>query len=209
MIRSIRSNNPGFKTVVFRPGFNIILADRNVEDTLERKHTRNGAGKSTLIEIIHFCLGAQVTKNSVFKSEHLNGWSFTLNLDIHGREFSVERDTCCPNKMYLEGDLSVLNFDYKYDKNSNKRYVSPVVFNKEMLNVFYGLEIDDNNSHYVPTFRELISYAIRKNVDGYRNAFEFFSKQKAYSVQLCNAYFLNLNMDYVAQFQSLKEKKKD
>ena len=48
-------------------GFNVVLADRNVENTSERKHTRNGAGKSTLIEIIHFCLGAQVTKNSVFK----------------------------------------------------------------------------------------------------------------------------------------------
>lgn len=208
MIRSVRSNNPDFKTVEFHPGFNVVLADRNVENTSERKHTRNGAGKSTLIEIIHFCLGAQVTKNSVFKSEHLNGWSFTLTLDVLGKIFSIERDTSCPNKMYLEGDLSVLNFDYKYDKNSHRKYVSPAVFNREMLDVFYGIETNDNNSHYVPTFRELISYAIRKNVDGYRNAFEFFSRQKAYSVQSCNAYFLNLNMDYAAQFQSLKEKKK-
>ena len=111
MIRSVRSNNPDFKTVEFHPGFNVVLADRNVENTSERKHTRNGAGKSTLIEIIHFCLGAQVTKNSVFKSEHLNGWSFTLTLDVLGKIFSIERDTSCPNKMYLEGDLSVLNFD--------------------------------------------------------------------------------------------------
>lgn len=84
MIRSVRSNHPDFKTVEFHSGFNVVLADRNVENTSERKHTRNGAGKSTLIEIIHFCLGAQVTKNSVFKSEHLNGWSFTLRYGSNG-----------------------------------------------------------------------------------------------------------------------------
>ena len=111
MIRSVRSNNPDFKAVEFHHGFNVILVDRNAENTSERKRTRNGAGKSTLIEIIHFCLGARVTKNSVFKSDHLNGWSFTLTLDIYGKVFSIERDTTCPNKIYLEGDLSALNFD--------------------------------------------------------------------------------------------------
>ena len=208
MIRSVRSNNPNFKTVEFRPGFNVILADRNTQNEAERKHTRNGAGKSTLIEIIHFCLGAQVTKKSVFKNEHMNGWSFTLTLDICGKIFSIERDTSCPNKMYLDGDLSMLSFDYKYDKTSHRKYVSPTAFNREMLEVFYGLETTDSNAHYIPTFRELISYTIRKNVDGYRNPFEFFSRQKACSVQACNAYFLNLNMEYAAQFQHLKEKKK-
>ena len=51
MIRSVRSNNPNFKTVEFRPGFNVILVDRNTQNESERKHTRNGAGKSTLIKL--------------------------------------------------------------------------------------------------------------------------------------------------------------
>ena len=92
----------------------------------------------------------------------------------------------------------MLSFDYKYDKISCRKYVSSTAFNREMLEVFYGLEATDSNSHYIPTFRELISYTIRKNVDGYRNPFEFFSRQKAYSVQACNAYFLNLNIEYAA-----------
>ena len=77
-----------------------------------------------------------------------------------------------------------------------------------MLTEFYGIETTDNNQQYIPSFRELISYAVRRNVEGYKNAFEFFSRQKASSVQACNAYFLNLSMEYAAQFQSLKEKKK-
>lgn len=35
MIRSVRSNNPDFKTVEFHPGFNVVLADRNVEIRLK------------------------------------------------------------------------------------------------------------------------------------------------------------------------------
>lgn len=98
MIRSVRSNNPDFKTVEFHPGFNVVLADRNVENTSERKHTRNGAGKSTLIEIIHFCLGAQVTKNSVFKSEHLNGMVIYFTLDVWGKYLVLKEILLAPIK---------------------------------------------------------------------------------------------------------------
>ena len=69
MIHYIKSNNPNFKTVELKSGFNIILADRRRDGNTDEKRTRNGAGKSTLIEIIHFCLGSQVNKNSVFKNE--------------------------------------------------------------------------------------------------------------------------------------------
>lgn len=82
MIRSVRSSNPNFKPVVFHSGFNVVLADRNRDNKAEEKRTRNGAGKTTLIEIIHFCLGSQVSKNSVFKNENLKGWSFILEIDI-------------------------------------------------------------------------------------------------------------------------------
>lgn len=210
MIHSVKSNNQKFKPVVFHSGFNVVLADRNRNSDAEEKHTRNGAGKTTLVEIIHFCLGSQVTHNSVFKNENLKGWSFILEIDIGAEVYRIERFTDCPGKLYIDGELSSLSFDCKYDKIKHRYYVSPGTFNKAMLTEFYGIEIadNDNTQQYLPTFRELISYAVRKNVEGYKSAFEFFSRQKASSVQACNAYFLNLSMEYAAQFQGLKEKKK-
>ena len=193
---------------MFHSGFNVVLADRKRGSDTEEKRTRNGAGKTTLVEIIHFCLGSQVNRNSVFKNENLKGWSFILEIDIKGKAYSIERFTDCPGKLYVDGDLSSLNFDCKYDKSQHSYYVSPGTFNRAMLSEFYGIETVDNNQQHVPSFRELISYAIRKNVEGYKSAFEFFSRQKASSVQVCNAYFLNLSMEYASQFQSLKEKKK-
>ncbi|MBQ3252527.1 MAG: DUF2326 domain-containing protein [Oscillospiraceae bacterium] len=208
MIHSIKSNNSNFKCVTLHSGFNVILADRNHNDQSENKKTRNGAGKTTLVEIIHFCLGSQVTANSVFKNENLKGWSFILELDIANKIYNIERFTDSPGKIYIDGDVSTLSFDCKYDKKAKRYYVSPNAFNKAMLEDFYGIEASENNEEYLPSFRELISYAVRRNVDGYRSAFEFFSRQKASSVQICNSFFLNLSMEYAGQFQSLKERKK-
>jgi uncharacterized protein YydD (DUF2326 family) len=207
MIHYIKSNNPNFKTVELKSGFNIILADRRDGNT-DEKRTRNGAGKSTLIEIIHFCLGSQVNKNSVFKNENLKDWSFILGIDIGECTYTIERFTNNPNKIYISGDIENLEIECKYDKVAHRYYVTPNLFNKTMSNKFYGIETNEENVKYTPSFRELISYAIRKNVDGYKNAFEFFSRQKAYSIQSCNSYFLNMSMEYVAKFQLLKEKKK-
>lgn len=208
MIRSIKSNNPNFKPVTFHSGFNVVLADRNSSNDSDDKQTRNGAGKTTLIEIMHFCLGSNVTKDSVFKNENLKGWSFILELDIGEKIYKIERYTESPNKMYIDGDISSLDFDCKYDKKLKRHYVAPSNFNKAMLEEFYGILATDKNAEYIPSFRELISYAIRKNVEGYRSAFEFFARQKASSIQICNAFFLNLSLEYAGQFQSLKEKKK-
>ena len=91
MIRSIKSNNPNFKPVTFHSGFNVVLADRNSSNDSDDKQTRNGAGKTTLIEIMHFCLGSNVTKDSVFKNENLKGWSFILELDIGEKIYKIER----------------------------------------------------------------------------------------------------------------------
>ena len=208
MIHTVKSNNPNFKSVTFHSGFNVILADRSRNDETEYKQTRNGAGKTTLVEIIHFCLGSQVTVNSIFKNENLKGWSFILEIDIGDKVYKIERFTDCPSKIYIDGDTSTLKFECKYDKKAKRYYVTPNSFNKAMLEEFYGIVVTENNQERVPSFRELISYTIRRNVEGYKSAFEFFSRQKASSVQICNAYFLNLSMEYASQFQNLKEKKK-
>lgn len=208
MIQEIRSNNPKFQTIRFNRGFNVILADREkAKKKDDSKDTRNGAGKSTLIEIIHFCLGASVGKNSPFKADELRSWSFTIVMDILGKNYTFTRFTDKSSKIYIEGDAESLGLDIKYDKKQHLYYVGVTKFTEGMLSAMYNLEKNDNRK-YTPSFRELISYCIRRGIDGYRNAFEFFPKQKVYSVQECNAYFLGLNLDYASQFQEIKDKVK-
>lgn len=208
MICAVRSNHPSFKTVIFHEGYNIIVADRVVDGQDSSRKTRNGAGKSTLIEIIHFCLGAQVNRNSIFKNESLVGWSFILDIEILGEKFTLERHTDFPSKIYIvEGNIELLELDCKYDKKIHSYYVNPATLNTKFLELFYGLK-QDKTDNYIPSFRELISYNIRRGIGGYSNPFEFFSKQTTYSKQVCNAYFLELNIAYASKFQEIKEKQK-
>jgi uncharacterized protein YydD (DUF2326 family) len=208
MILTIKSNNPKFKTVKLNRGYNIIVADREKDDVGNKLKSRNGAGKTTLIEIIHFCLGARVGKGSIFKNENLKGWSFTIDIEIENAIYSFSRFVDTPSKIYIVGgNPETIGEEYKYDKKQHNYYFSVSNFNKYMLEKIYGITQYGDNSYY-PSFRELISYAIRRGVDGFSDPFDFFGKQKTYSRQLCNAYFLNLNLDYASEFQKIKDKKK-
>ena len=60
MIIAVKCSESSFKEVEFKPGFNVVLADRTKESTM--LDSRNGLGKTTLMEVIHFCLGAQTSK---------------------------------------------------------------------------------------------------------------------------------------------------
>ncbi len=78
MIRAVRCDKPSFKTVEFKNGFNVVLADRTSESS--EKDSRNGLGKTTLIEIINFCLGSTFNKNSPLRRKELENWAFSLDL---------------------------------------------------------------------------------------------------------------------------------
>ena len=200
MILAIKSNHPSFKTVKLNKGYNIIVADRINDVANGKLKSRNGAGKTTLIEIIHFCLGARVGKGSIFRNENLKGWSFTIDIEIKKEKYSFERFVDSPSKIYIvDGSVDKIGEEYKYDKKQHNYYFTVSNFNKYMLEKMYGLIQKGENSYY-PSFRVLISYSIRRGV--------FFGKQKAHSRQICNAYFLNLNLDYAAEFQKIKDKKK-
>ena len=49
MIKAVRCDQESFRTVHFKPGFNVILAERTKKT--KKKDSRNGLGKTLLIEI--------------------------------------------------------------------------------------------------------------------------------------------------------------
>jgi uncharacterized protein YydD (DUF2326 family) len=67
MIRRLSSDLESFKTLSFNPGLNVLLADKSEGAT--DKLSRNRAGKTSFIELVHFLFGADVRKDSIFRSD--------------------------------------------------------------------------------------------------------------------------------------------
>ena len=84
MIHRLYSSLPKFKTLEFHTGFNVLLAEKT--PGARKDQTRNAAGKSTTLEIIHYLLGADLEKESIFLNPAISGESFGITFDCAGQK---------------------------------------------------------------------------------------------------------------------------
>ncbi len=89
MIHSVHSSLESFKEQTFKPGLNVLLANKS--EGASDKQTRNGAGKSSFIEIVHFLLGGSADTKSLFRTEALRDYRFGMSFDLNGQPVTVER----------------------------------------------------------------------------------------------------------------------
>ena len=206
MIHLIKSNNPSFKTIKFKPGFNVVLAERTKESTI--KDSRNGLGKSTLIEIIHYCLGSK--KGETLRKKELDGWAFTLDIDLTGKRYSVTRSTSEQNRIIIEGDCSDWPIKPNIDKKTGEQILSQNDWKKVLGVLIFDLNFSFGDMKYVPTFRSLISYFIRRNGQSgaFLNPFQHFKNQLEWDRQVNNSFLLGLDWEYASKWQILKDRVK-
>ncbi|QQZ09620.1 DUF2326 domain-containing protein [Heyndrickxia vini] len=205
MIKAIYANKECFKRVELEQGFNIILADKTDEST--EKDSRNGAGKSTLIEIIHFCLGSTPKKGETLKHDSLTDWIFFIDMILGKTEITVSRKVNDPGKIYLQGELDKLNLSFKKDK-QNKNYITVKDWTTVLGHLMFGINLEERQLKYSPSFRGLISYFIRRKKGAFLNPFTHFPQQKEWDIQVSNAYLLNLNWEYASKWQLIKDQEK-
>lgn len=206
MIYSIKSDKSSFKNIEFKPGFNVILAERTKEST--KKDSRNGLGKSTLIEIIHFCLGAN--KGETLSKKEMEGWSFTVDLDIAGKRYSVTRNISEQNKIVIEGDCSGWPITPDTDKETGAKVLSRNDWTRVLGVLMFGLKPSFGDMKYAPTFRSMISYLVRRNGQSgaFLNPFQQYKKQPEWDIQVNNTYLLGLGWEFSSKWQVLKDRVK-
>lgn len=214
MIKAVRifdNNNNLIKEVTFRSGLNVILADiTDVEDIKNDKKSRNGAGKSSLIEIIDFCLAG---KEKTLNADELEDWTFSIDLMLNKKTYTVYRTVKNSNKIYFEnGDFSGWKIQPKKVKQEESTEAEEKYLLKEdewkivLGTLIFGLD-DENSKTYYPTYRSLISYFIRGKEAAFSDPFKYFSTQPAWQIQVYNAFLLNLNWEYAVTLQQLKDVK--
>lgn len=202
MLHSLSCDRPYFKTIEFKPGFNVILADRKTEAS--EKDSRNGLGKSTLIEIIQFCLGGN--KGETLQKPQLKNWSFTLKLDLNGEKYSVTRNTDNSNDIIIDGDCSSWPIEPTFDSEVGNKILSRNDWNEVLGSLMFDLQ-PNYQYKYNPTFRSLISYFARKNghSGAFLSPFQHFKNQLEWDKQVNNAFLLGLGWEFAAKLQELKD----
>src|SRR5215471_21642781 len=106
MLHQLSADYAGFKTLRFGPGLNLIIADTTPRSS--DRESRNSAGKSSVIELLHFLLGARVTKNHVATRKDLRRVTFELALDWPNitNTLTVRRSGARPEIVVLDPDVS-------------------------------------------------------------------------------------------------------
>lgn len=182
----LSANKSSFKTIQFRKGFNIVIADRDQDSS--DKHSTNGLGKTLLLEIINYCLGG--SPSETLKKEEIRDWIFSLTIEIDGEEVVLKR-AVKDRKKYVEAlGIEDINVDEVCLTLGEK---------------LFGLsvrEVKDKSNH--PTYRTLASYFMRTYDGAFSNPFLCFARQNALSRNNNAAFLIGLNWRLSVKFSQLK-----
>lgn len=201
MIRSISADRPSFNKVTFKDGLNVVLATRTKKS--DKKDSTNGLGKSTLVDILHFCLGGK--RSGALSDSALEGWTFTVNMDIGGRVYSVSRTATNYAKIRVEGDCSGWPVQPKTAGSVQSFTIEG--WRDALGSMMYGIDAGQD-VRYGPTFRSLVSYFARQDAQGgyASDPFQHNSRQLTWDIQVNNAYLLGLDWRLASQKQELRDR---
>jgi len=215
MIRMITSSLPSFKTMVFGPGLNILLADVAAVST--ERHTRNSAGKTSLVEVIHFVLGSDASRKSLFKHPELINHNFSAELFLADRWMRVRRSGSNDQTIYLATeDARILGLETPHEIFANEDDEVPIDLNtwRAVLGrLWFGLPQDRPGTPFerkwAPTFRSLVGYFARRRSAGGLDVIEKSAvDQQPGSWQVSVSYLLGLDWQIARAFQDMRDRKR-
>ena len=212
MILSIDSTLSTFKPVTFHQGLNVLLSDKSAAST--DKQTRNSAGKTSLIEVIHFLLGADCDKDSLFRLDELIQHTFKGLFKIGGEEFLITRSGSDPSKIFLlTGGEERNDLPKKFHKTTEQFYISNVNWRIFLGHAMFGLPADVRGTlfeeSFTPTFRPMFSYfARRRNSGGFIHPERQAEKQQRWDWQVNLSYLLGLDWQIPFEFNKIRAREK-
>lgn len=201
-LNSLTASFPEFRSLTFRSGLNIVIADRAKEST--RTDSRNGLGKTTVIALIDFCLGANMSDR--LEQMKGNGWYFTLSLTTRaGVTLSASRSPDSSGEIHIDGDVLSAGI---IDQGDDSKATSADIGVRRWTS-WLGREcfVREGMPAAPPSFRSLMRHFARYRTDSLIDPFRTLANQRAEAVQAENAYLLNLDWRFAREWAELKEKK--
>lgn len=209
MIRRFGSDLASFKTLSFKPGLNILLADKS--EGANDRQSRNGAGKTSFIELVHFLFGADVRKDSIFRSEALATWTFDVAVDIAEETILAARSGAKPSRIVINGSVENWPIPPQFDSRAGLFELSNENWKANLGQLWFGLPIsaEDEAERFQPSFRSLFSYFVRRqNSGGFQQPMQHSAMQQAWDQQVSICYLLGLDWSIPGRFQELRAQEK-
>lgn len=197
MIYRIFSSLPTFKALEFKPGLNVLIAQK--EAGASDKQTRNRAGKTSLIEIVHFLTGAEGGGDSDFRKDDLADETFGIEFDLRGEKITAERCGKEKSKIHVSGG------GFLKGKNtlSNSEWVE--VLGDQM----FGLNSIPDNAGRIPKFRSLFTYFVRRQLSGgFTTPEKQATMQQPGDYQVALLFLLGLDWKIASDWQQVRDREK-
>lgn len=204
MIERVSSDLPKFKALNFKPGLNVLLADKSRGAT--EKQTRNRAGKSSLIDVVHFLLGARCEPDSLFRKEALNTAAFSMRFVLGGKPVYVERSGEQAGRVTVEGDFTTWPVQPKKAKDG-RMSLSNDAWKIVLGELMFGLH--EGEGKWAPSFRSLISYFVRRERDGgMREPAKQSEKQQHVDQQVNLSLLLGVDWSVPQAWQAVRDRER-
>ncbi|MFF9779774.1 ABC-three component system protein [Streptomyces sp. NPDC013978] len=197
MLRRLSADHAAFRTVTFRPGINLLVADTT--ESSRETDSRNGTGKSSFIELLHFLLGANAGKKSLACRRPLQNITFSLSLDWPASgQLTVQRKGSDAGFVRIDPDV-------RRDSTGLFDLPGPAViptseWNQLIEQALFGLGSD----HPGISGRTMLSYLIRRiAAKAFNDAVRTFPQQSEAEATANLAYLLGLDWRLAAEFREL------
>ncbi|MEW6519753.1 MAG: DUF2326 domain-containing protein [Thermodesulfobacteriota bacterium] len=201
MIISVTANKDTFKSVAFQPGLNLILAERAEGST--DQDSRNAVGKTTLLQIVHHCLGANLSDHLRKPMLREEAWEFTLDVMTPSGPISITRGIVNDRVARVSG-VTLPRYLEPEPVGDGVQQISIQALNAWLGQQWFGLPVN-KPSKYCPTFRNLISYFARREFEV--APYQFMSGQRAWDRDVHNAYLLGLDWQPFTDLKLLDDRK--
>lgn len=197
MIHRIHSSLATFKTLEFKPGLNVLLAQK--EEGASSKQTRNRAGKTSLIELIHFLTGADAGRDSLFRVEAISDESFGMEFDLSGVMTTVERSGKEKSRLHVSSGC-LLGGKAKL---TNSEWLEMLGEQMFRLSAVQGI------AGRVPTFRSLFAYFVRRQLSGaFTTPEKQANLQQAGDYQVALMFLMGLDWKIASDWQQVRDREK-
>lgn len=196
MLIRLSANRAEFKPVVFKPGFNAIVAERAPDST--DQDSRNARGKSTLLSILNYVLGGSFDKKMQTLADEQ--WEFTLELQLFGGTVSATRALASGKRLAITatGDARAIVAPYLVEGQIS------VDEWKELLGLgLFRLEPSEEKVTGGISVRTLLSYVIR--TDAPKDPLKIVAMQSATSSREHIAFLLDLDWNVILELANVEK----